>query len=104
MGPRSIERGNRPTAKKARAAISSFNGAALDRARKLADGRVESEYRNSLQWGRARSSAEINERRREAADHDLASMGPRSIERGNKPTGDAIYLGDEASMGPRSIE
>ena len=58
MGPRSIERGN--------SLLNSQFGADL-----------------KLQWGRARSSAEIFKRQVPISGYTKASMGPRSIERGN---------------------
>src|SRR5208337_4738100 len=64
MGPRSIERGNFSNSARKVGSFISFNGAALDRARKCDCLGVHSLNLDTLQWGRARSSAEISARRR----------------------------------------
>ena len=58
-GPRSIERGNNRTATKSRSTAHSFNGAALNRARKFRFAGNILNFVGSLQRGRAQSSAEI---------------------------------------------
>ncbi len=107
MGPRSFERGNERSATTRRSQCAGFNGAALVRARKWS---AAARYRRAstiaLQWGRARSSAEICAvaagYRCRRAD---ASMGPRSFERGNDVQRRAALDRDmPASMGPRSFE
>ena len=111
MGPRSIERGNFSAHEDLCNRQPGFNGAALNRARKFyARGRHEHDM--SLQWGRAQSSAEmefclvcstgcsdsfngaaLNRARKSSwlatrLHHSTsASMGPRSIERGNSLLG-----------------
>ncbi len=92
-----------------------FNGAALVRARKSGDPSSAGNGRSSLQWGRARASAEMAEtgkclrkphpgfngaalvraRKCIAAERErfrlaVASMGPRSCERGNPGRGNEI--------------
>src|SRR5581483_10426325 len=60
MGPRSCERGNLfLLTRNAFRASSRFNGAALVRARKSGDPSSGGNGSSSLQWGRARASAEI---------------------------------------------
>src|SRR5581483_6879657 len=108
MGPRSCERGNSVGSPAKPNPGDGFNGAALVRARKFGFARADCQLWQasmgprscergnavimgrvhiltiSLQWGRARASAEI-------ARHEnalglmpqRASMGPRSCERGN---------------------
>ena len=107
MGPRSCERGNLTTMVLARLEARCFNGAALVRARKSRFTGQAIKGLASLQWGRARASAEIRSAqtlmtyqscfngaalvraRKFGVDfppgtHILtASMGPRSCERGN---------------------
>ena len=131
MGPRSCERGNKthgtpqsasPTLQWGRARASAeiraahyrlvcplrFNGAALVRARKCFSSVTTTERLSLLQWGRARASAEMKGgdmsewpedlrfngaalvRARKstafftiASSRNVASMGPRSCERGN---------------------
>src|SRR5581483_1499259 len=79
MGPRSCERGN------------GTNG----------DGYSDA---GTLQWGRARASAEMTGISFAILHAEHASMGPRSCERGNS----AVVAGrpgrEIASMGPRSCE
>src|SRR5579885_2391990 len=106
-----------------------FNGAALVRARKYARRLPFAPRRESLQWGRARASAEIpnqsshqqsagtsfngaalvralkSPKTRGILGAWAASMGPRSCERGNHVANDApLKLSFLASMGPRSCE
>src|SRR6516225_7237592 len=57
-----------------------------------------------LQWGRARMSAEIRPTLRQARRSPIASMGPRSDERGNQRPGYDFGALLVASMGPRSDE
>src|SRR5579885_2955601 len=59
MGPRSCERGNLTTMVLARLEARCFNGAALVRARKSRFTGQAIKGLASLQWGRARASAEI---------------------------------------------
>ena len=48
------------------------------------------QHRGWLQWGRGLSTAEIIGRRQVCAAEESASMGPRSFNRGNVPTADAV--------------
>src|SRR5581483_3057581 len=107
MGPRSCERGNSAGNGSSSNRTSSFNGAALVRARKCQIVYHEHVPAPPLQWGRARASAEMTleastlcaydrfngaalVRARKSPDPPivtgarLASMGPRSCERGNQ--------------------
>ncbi len=87
MGPRSFERGNNTLCEINIDYLSSFNGAALIRARKSHLTAVRSHALMQLQWGRAHSSAEIVLKRKCSVLKKLASMGPRSFERGNTQNG-----------------
>src|SRR5581483_1560885 len=107
-----------------------FNGAALVRARKSAHRAPGAGTAGcSLQWGRARASAEISTAiaatriarprfngaalvrarkslcpPRPSPQARTASMGPRSCERGNAPLSTDDVCSRAASMGPRSCE
>src|SRR5581483_9709405 len=108
MGPRSCERGNGSQARgappgagrlqwgRARASAEigcglqkcnkkklGFNGAALVRARKSEQEPIDSYVLILLQWGRARASAEMRRIGIHIHYPIVASMGPRSCERGN---------------------
>src|SRR6266545_2575649 len=61
MGPRSIERGSMPAVADGMSRSPGFNGAALDRARKCSRAENTLAKRVPLQWGRARSSAEVHD-------------------------------------------
>src|SRR5581483_6509512 len=105
MGPRSCERGNGDEAAYAPARGKCFNGAALVRARKFRNASSSSCRTELLQWGRARASAEIALFRVARSRRRLASMGPRSCERGNfRPAIGKVKEAVFASMGPRSCE
>src|SRR5581483_65982 len=84
MGPRSCERGNHAGEAADRHSFRSFNGAALVRARKLRHTKNKNAFVHELQWGRARASAEMGMLTFCYGMLILASMGPRSCERGNK--------------------
>ncbi len=79
MGPRSVERGNLLDSLALDFPLGGFNGAALCRARKPED----------LVRGTGRLHA---------------SMGPRSVERGNDSAVGVLAFAWLASMGPRSVE
>ena len=105
-----------------------FNGAAVDRPRKCMSspdltpqiqslqwgrGRSTAEIRvawvalysfSKLQWGRGRSTAEILSPPAAGTVVQLASMGPRSIDRGNRAVCRQLPRQAAASMGPRSID
>src|SRR5581483_5533625 len=83
MGPRSCERGNDLVADLRHHAILRFNGAALVRARKSEQEPIDSYVLILLQWGRARASAEMRRIGIHIHYPIVASMGPRSCERGN---------------------
>src|SRR5581483_4647067 len=57
-----------------------------------------------LQWGRARASAEIVSEIVSKTERTIASMGPRSCERGNSLNLGRAAFQSRASMGPRSCE
>src|SRR6266850_559827 len=59
-----------------------FNGAALCRARNLRKRRPIQQILCPLQWGRALSSAESYSAKNTDGLKEIASMGPRSVERG----------------------
>ncbi len=129
MGPRTIVRGNAVRARWRRVRRDSFNGAADDRPRKSRrsmrtarrrvcfNGAADDRPRKStlflrtaniltlLQWGRGRSSAEMHTRRGNRAAGLVASMGPRTIVRGNVPSSASSrsVCCRRASMGPRTI-
>ncbi len=85
MGPRTIVRGNARLRPRPAAPSRCFNGAADDRPRKFLDNGAVYTYKTTLQWGRGRSSAEIVAVEFGAFMSDEASMGPRTIVRGNIP-------------------
>ena len=109
--------------------LRCFNGAALGRTRKLDQYSTRRFLIRKLQWGRARKNAETPSRNgktqtgrpllqwgraRKNAEtrlfdlggdaEQVASMGPRSEERGNSTGLFARLMIDLASMGPRSEE
>ena len=103
MGPRSIERGN---IIEYLAAIGRKGGLQWGRAQSSAEihqHKKQPKQLGRLQWGRAQSSAEmLSDAFRSSAAFD-ASMGPRSIERGNWYENAWGKTVSTASMGPRSI-
>ena len=111
MGPRSHERGNgtvkvtppmlsvgfngaafsrtrkpAPTSRGGRCHSPGFNGAAFSRTRKLETTRAHARFIAELQWGRVLTNAETFLSSRSRSTSALASMGPRSHERGNNST------------------
>src|SRR5581483_1116386 len=78
---------------------SGFNGAALVRARKFyrLPGKCCAVF--GLQWGRARASAEIRPGGIKEGRLAVASMGPRSCERGNSFHGGVRLRGDLLQWG-----
>ena len=83
MGPRSGERGNLAGREKPSVIPRSFNGPRSGE--RGNDGKHEEKSMRTLrlQWGRAQVSAEIPFLGRYLGLDRLASMGPRSGERGN---------------------
>ncbi len=82
MRPRSIERGKQPPSRASAALLNCFNEAAFNRTRK-------EHYRPAAL----------------AVPSTVASMGPRSIERGKVNSAAPFHSAHaSASMGPRSIE
>ncbi len=80
-----------------RSTLPCFNGAALVRARKWADTLTHASLnRILLQWGRARASAEIGRLPVYPGQSPLASMGPRSCERGNDVKNEIAKLEKES--------
>ncbi len=57
-----------------------------------------------LQWGRVRLNAETQADPLFWDRENMASMGPRSVERGNGCHGGVPFEIGVASMGPRSVE
>ena len=83
MGPRSFDRGKCSRNAGRDRGNDSFNGAAIDRSRKVSSARTK-HHSKSLQWGRGsidRGKAAIPSR---TICSGRASMGPRSIDRGNE--------------------
>ena len=129
MGPRSIDRGNGPLPREPiRKQVASMGPRSIDRGNTLARageitiivrlqwGRdqliaetkipwTQAEWDSLLQWGRDQLIAETHPG---VAQPDVvlpgASMGPRSIDRGNNPQAVAKPQREAASMGPRSID
>ncbi len=83
MGPRTIVRGNSPAPRPDDETVARFNGAADDRPRKYSASTRFRSVTIPLQWGRGRSSAEIGALLVRAPRQQRASMGPRTIVRGN---------------------
>src|SRR6266850_2276322 len=82
MGPRSVERGIFANAGPFSKFFARFNGAALCRARNPDAVSIHQSRLNQLQWGRALSSAESYSAKNTDGLKEIASMGPRSVERG----------------------
>ena len=83
MGPRSFNRGNDGAALNVTAGLLGFNGAAVFQPRKCSCDRMGFWLQSKLQWGRGLSTAEIAVSPRNNNERPLASMGPRSFNRGN---------------------
>src|SRR5581483_10659319 len=82
MGPRSCERGNQvPPDAHMQTAPASMGPRSCERGNDLAWRAATAP--DTLQWGRARASAEIRWAARQSRWAASASMGPRSCERGN---------------------
>ena len=99
MGPRSIDRGNN-----VRAAVAALTATALQwgRDQLIAEmGRGQGFQRISvgLQWGRDQLIAEIRHRDTPGGVPALASMGPRSIDRGNLRLRPGIEQGNGLQWG-----
>ncbi len=103
MGPRSFNRGNLPQVMRWSETVRCFNGAAVFQPRKLRLSIPVYTNFGLLQWGRGLSTAEIQPRRHRHALGDLASMGPRSFNRGNMDDLAEAPKYELASMGPRSF-
>ena len=104
MGPRSVERGNGDIFITRNAGDDELQ---WGRVRSNAETRsrgVVFDMDPSLQWGRVRSNAETRRDRPRVHQQDGASMGPRSVERGNLHPVCQWGCRDRASMGPRSVE
>ena len=130
MGPRSFDRGNGYYKWRRGCSLERFNGAAVFRPRKCAADALERialhpelqwgrglstaemaapPTRNafasrSLQWGRGLSTAEIPLEWHNRGLGAIASMGPRSFDRGNVRSLSSTECSREASMGPRSFD
>jgi len=92
-----------PALSPAEHATPGFNGAAVFQPRKSGAGRVPSSGVEGLQWGRGLSTAEIGLDLGDLEPAFVASMGPRSFNRGNARSGKTSKPGSSASMGPRSF-
>ena len=105
MGPRSFERGDEGYGVASGTRPVTFNGAALFRARRPVLSHQGFSVNQTLQWGRALSSAETARLMREASEENEPSMGPRSFERGDSQAGGQVACPFGCpSMGPRSFE
>ena len=109
MGPRSHERGNELYARcvgpsaDARASMGPRSHERGNTTFCKSSGREQITSR--LQWGRVLMNAETHQKFNQAADYAMASMGPRSHERGNVSlAGCGGVQSLDASMGPRSHE
>ena len=103
MGPRSDERGNvAPQRRHAMGLLLQWGRVRMnaEMSEILEDILTDIE----LQWGRVRMNAEIIFAAFDAPAHRLASMGPRSDERGNRYDPSDGLPNPAASMGPRSDE
>ena len=84
MGPRSHERGKGAAQASFQGGRAGFNGAAFSRTRKAeAFNRVQGDE-DMLQWGRVLTNAERIADSSRRASRRVASMGPRSHERGKR--------------------
>ncbi len=103
MGPRSLKRGNARDEKAKADAFKGFNGATLSQAWK------QEELRDFLQQQRSFNGATLSQAWKHDEIiyyhlYDSASMGPRSLKRGNGVTSKPRERGSAASMGPRSLK
>ncbi len=83
MGPRSLKRGNLSASLETEVQFGGFNGATLSQAWKLDLFRKLACVFSRLQWGHALSSVETPRDSSSPAWLRTASMGPRSLKRGN---------------------
>ncbi len=83
MGPRSCERGNEPVSPNPMRIVRLLQWGRARASAEILRPRSAATPRNSLQWGRARASAEIRRPLQRGERAVVASMGPRSCERGN---------------------
>ena len=104
MGPRSIERGNCARRPNKWPNKSGFNGAALNRARKLGELGEHGGKRSLLQWGRAQSSAEMRPRWATSQGNSALQWGRAQSSAEMAAMGEVLRSHGKASMGPRSIE
>jgi len=104
IGPRSIDRGNWAGGLCWWRFVS---GLQLGRGRSTAETRTSTSRparMAGLQLGRGRSTAETRSQRFEHEIQEGASIGPRSIDRGNGPHCVPVRNLRHASIGPRSID
>ena len=85
MGPRSRDRGRHIAEHLGRKGGDGFNGAAVSRPRKVSVRGPKIITNAALQWGRGLATAEGGRRRPALPRVGLASMGPRSRDRGRCP-------------------
>src|SRR5690606_1184919 len=64
--------------------VRRFNGAAVFQPRKLPFRSIARRNSPALQWGRGLSTAEVNLKTVKEVAEELASMGPRSFNRGSE--------------------
>ena len=90
MGPRSYDRGEAPTAGRARRGVSPFNGAAVLRPRRAPPRWLREAIAEFLQWGRGLTTAESRRACAARTETRPPSMGPRSYDRGESTQGDSM--------------
>ena len=104
MGPRSVERGIFANAGPFSKFFARFNGAALCRARNPDAVSIHQSRLNQLQWGRALSSAE-SKRLRYLPESGTALQWGRALSSAESYSAkNTDGLKEIASMGPRSVE
>ena len=103
MGPRSIDRGNPVSliADESHFWLQWGRDQLIAETTGLPEGFLQGEQ---LQWGRDQLIAETAHIEPSCYKDPVASMGPRSIDRGNFDPERRYVPGSGASMGPRSID
>src|SRR5579875_1399318 len=105
MGPRSLDRGNAGFGRAGGTLISRLQwGRDLSIAEMKRSWQFVHYTDASLQWGRDLSIAEIVNQGNGSVPNWSASMGPRSLDRGNCWDRSGQFRLRKASMGPRSLD
>src|SRR2546426_135008 len=104
MGPRTLVRGNHQWLSSTRSLTAMLQwGRALSCAEIPAPGAPGDRRPSTLQWGRALSCAEIGSSECPGRREEQASMGPRTLVRGNESGECGPKSAADASMGPRTL-